>query len=189
MAAVGGTTTCTHSNAKDEQLNLRKTGRLAIAGFALVAALGMTACGSDDKDSKPAAKTSTSASASAGTSANASANQPPVPTADELNAQLQRALDPSVPNEEKLDGVQGADADPELPNRLAEAAKGANITVQVTDVAAFGDSVNAKAKVVLNGQENLVDVPFVAEDGKWKIQKAWACTMLTNLGQQSVACS
>ncbi|WP_433679511.1 hypothetical protein [Nocardia sp. CA-119907] len=167
-------------------MKLRKTGRIAIAALAVVAALGMTAC-SDDKDSKPAAKTSTSAKASASASANT--NLPPVPTAAELNTQLQRALDPSVPNSEKLDGVQGAQADPELPNRLAEAAKSANITVTVTDVTSFGDSVNAKAKVVLNGQENVVDVPFVAEDGKWKIQKAWACTMLTNLGQQSTACS
>ncbi|WP_433716440.1 hypothetical protein ACQP2U_12105 [Nocardia sp. CA-084685] len=167
-------------------MKLRKTGRIAIAGLAVVAALGMTAC-SDDKDSKPAAKTSTSAKASAGASSNT--NLPPTPTPAELNAQLQRALDPSVPNSEKLDGVQGAQADPELPNRLAEAAKNANVTITVTDVTTFGDSVNAKAKVVLNGQENIVDVPFVAEDGKWKIQKAWACTMLTNLGQQSVACS
>ncbi|WP_330253801.1 hypothetical protein OG874_04150 [Nocardia sp. NBC_00565] len=167
-------------------MKLRKTGRIAIAGLAVVAALGMTAC-SDDKDSKPAAKTSTSAKASASASANT--NLPPTPTPAELNAQLQRALDPSVPNSEKLDGVQGAQADPELPNRLAEAAKSANISVEVTDVTTFGDSLNAKAKVVLNGQENIVDVPFVAEDGKWKIQKAWACTMLTNLGQQSVACS
>ncbi|WP_433209009.1 hypothetical protein ACQP1G_32340 [Nocardia sp. CA-107356] len=167
-------------------MKLRKTGRIAIAALAVVAALGMTAC-SDDKDSKPAAKTSTSAKASASASTNT--NLPPTPTSAELNAQLQRALDPSVPNSEKLDGVQGAQADPELPNRLAEAAKGANITITVTDVNTFGDSVNAKAKVVLNGQENVIDVPFVAEDGKWKIQKAWACTMLTNLGQQSAACS
>ncbi|MEU0506870.1 hypothetical protein [Nocardia sp. NPDC005998] len=167
-------------------MKLRKTGRIAIAALAVVAALGMTAC-SDDKDSKPAAKTSTSVKASASASANT--NLPPVPSAAELNTQLQRALDPSVPNSEKLDGVQGAQADPELPNRLAEAAKSANITVTVTDVTSFGDSVNAKAKVVLNGQENVVDVPFVAEDGKWKIQKAWACSMLTNLGQQSAACS
>ncbi|MFE9326775.1 hypothetical protein ACIHDR_33810 [Nocardia sp. NPDC052278] len=166
-------------------MKLRKTGRIAIAALAVVAALGMTAC-SDDKDSKPAAKTSTSAKASPGASAT---NLPPVPSVAELNTQLQRALDPSIPNSEKLDGVQGAEADPELPNRLAEAAKGANVTITVTDVTSFGDSVNAKAKVLLNGQENMIDVPFVAENGKWKIQKAWACTMLTNLGQQSVACS
>ncbi|WP_433578992.1 hypothetical protein [Nocardia brasiliensis] len=175
--------TRTYSNAKDEQLKLRKTGRIAIAGLAVVAALGMTAC-SDDKDSKPAAKTSTSAKASA----TASANLPPVPTVAELNTALARALDPAVPAAEKLDGVQGAEADPTLPDRLSQAAKGADVKIEVTDVTAFGDSVNAKAKFNVNGQENIVDVPFVADNGKWKIQKSWACAMLTNLGQQSVAC-
>ncbi|PXX62338.1 hypothetical protein DFR70_107206 [Nocardia tenerifensis] len=177
--------TRTYSNAKDEQLKLRKTGRIAIAGLAVVAALGMTACGSDDKDSKPAAKTSTSAKASS--SAN-TANLPPVPTVAELNTALGRALDPSVPAAEKLDGVQGAEADPTLPDRLSQAAQGADVKIEVTDVSSFGDSVNAKAKFVVNGQENIVDVPFVADNGKWKIQKSWACAMLTNLGQTSTAC-
>ncbi|MEU7216304.1 hypothetical protein [Nocardia iowensis] len=177
--------TRTYSNAKDEQLKLRKTGRIAIAGLAIVAALGMTACG-DDKDSKPAAKTTTSAAASASASA---ANLPPVPTVAELNTALARALDPAVPAAEKLDGVQGAEADPTLPDRLSQAAKGADVKIEVTDVTSFGDSVNAKAKFVVNGQENIVDVPFVADNGKWKIQKSWACAMLTNLGQTSTACS
>ncbi|MGQ4599841.1 hypothetical protein [Nocardia sp. R6R-6] len=166
-------------------MKLGKTGRIAIAGLAIVAALGMTACGNDDKDSKPAAKTSTSAKASA----NASANLPPVPTASELNTALARALDPTVPGSEKLDNVQGVEADPTLPDRLSQAASGADVKIEVTDVTSFGDSVNAKAKFILNGQENIVDVPFVADNGKWKIQKAWVCTMLTNLGQQSPACA
>ncbi|MFG1798008.1 hypothetical protein [Nocardia sp. NPDC049149] len=176
--------TWTYSNAKDEQLKLRKTGRIAIAGLAIVAALGMTAC-SDDKDSKPAAKTSTSAKASATNNA----NLPPVPTVAQLNEALTKALDPSVPAAEKLDNVQGAEADPTLPSRLADAAKGADVKITVTDVTQFGDSVNAKAKFTVNGQENPVDVPFVVDNGKWKIQKSWACAMLTNLGQQSTACS
>jgi hypothetical protein len=167
-------------------LKLRKTGRIAIAGLAIAATLSMTACGSDNKkDTATPTRTTTSAKASA----SASANLPPVPTVADLNAALQKALDPSIPSSEKLDMVQGAQADPELPNRLAEAAKGANIQVAVTDVTSFGDSVNAKANFTINGQTNVVDVPFVAEDGKWKVQKSWACTMLTNLGQQSVACA
>ncbi|MEV0333901.1 hypothetical protein AB0H56_14170, partial [Nocardia sp. NPDC050717] len=84
-----------------------KTGRVAIAGLAVVAALGLSAC-SDDKGDKPAAKTTTSAK----TSAAAAANLPPVPTVDELNQQLTTALDPSVPNDQKLDFVQGGEADP-----------------------------------------------------------------------------
>jgi len=179
MCWAASVTTRTYSNAKDEQLKLRTTGRIAIAGLAVVASLGLTACGGDDSgnDAKPT-KTTTSA-----------ANTPAVPTAAELNTQLQRALDPAVPNSEKLEMVQGIEADPELPSRLAQAYKDTGATVEVTDVTAFGDTLNAKAKIVLNGQENIADVPFVAEDGKWKVQKAWACTMLTNLGQQSVACA
>ncbi|MBF6071518.1 hypothetical protein [Nocardia farcinica] len=185
MCWAASVKTRTYSNAKDEQLKLRTTGRIAIAGLAVVASLGLTACGGDDSgnDAKP---TKTTTSAAATTTA---ANTPAVPTAAELNTQLQRALDPAVPNSEKLEMVQGIEADPELPSRLAQAYKDTGATVEVTDVTAFGDTLNAKAKIVLNGQENIADVPFVAEDGKWKVQKAWACTMLTNLGQQSVACA
>lgn len=165
-------------------MKLRTTGRVAIAGLAVVAALGLSAC-SDDKDTTTATKTTTSVK----TSAPSAANLPAVPTVAELNSQLTMALDPSIPNSEKLDFVQGAQSDPELPNRLAQAAKDANVQVQVTEVTSFGDSVNAKANFTLNGQTNVVDVPFVAEDGKWKVQKSWACTMLTNLGQQSTACA
>ncbi|WP_431954454.1 hypothetical protein [Nocardia lijiangensis] len=163
---------------------LRKTGRVAIAGLAVAAALSLTACGSDDKsqDATPA-RTTTSAKA------NAAANLPPVPSVPELNTQLQRALDPAVPNQEKLAMIQGAEADPELPSRLAQAYQQTGASVTVTEVTAFGDTINAKAKIVLNGQENIADVPFVAENGTWKVQKAWACGMLTNLGQQSAACA
>ncbi|WP_431970960.1 hypothetical protein [Nocardia sp. bgisy134] len=165
-------------------MKLRKTGRVAIAGLAVAAALSMTACGSDDKseDAKPV-RTTTSAKASA------AANVPPVPSVEQLNTQLQRALDPAVPNQEKLAMIQGAEADPELPGRLAEAYGQTGASVVVTEVTAFGDTINAKAKIVLNGQENIADVPFVAENGTWKVQKAWACGMLTNLGQQSAACA
>ena len=149
----------------------------------MVAALGLSAC-SDDKGDKPAAKTTTSASAAA----SATAELPPVPTVEQLNEQLTTALDPSIPNDQKLDFVQGIEADPELPNRLAEAASQAAVQVQVTEVTSFGESVTAKANFTVNGQTNVVDVPFVAEDGKWKVQKSWACTMLTNLGQTSPAC-
>ncbi|WP_067848081.1 hypothetical protein [Nocardia lijiangensis] len=165
-------------------MKLRTTGRIAIAGLAIVATLGMTACGGDDSSDTPKpAKTTTSAKATA------AANLPAVPTVAELNAQLQKALDPAVPTSEKLDMVQGAEADPELPGRLAEAYKATGASVTVTEVTAFGDTINAKATIVLNGQENIADVPFVAEDGKWKVQKAWTCQMLTALGQQSTACA
>ncbi|MFD6159396.1 hypothetical protein ACFWF7_28610 [Nocardia sp. NPDC060256] len=163
-------------------MKLRKTGRIAIAGLAVVAALGLTACGSDDKKDPP--KTS-----SVTTSATANPNQPAPPTVDELNALLQKALDPSVPSAQKLDLVQGIEADPELPNRLAEEYKKAGAQVTITGVTAFGDSVSAQGKFTINGSENMVDVPFVLDGGKWKVQKTWACGALTNLNLQSPACT
>ncbi|MFR9753116.1 hypothetical protein ACL02S_19055 [Nocardia sp. 004] len=165
-------------------MKLRKTGRIAIAGLAMVAALGMTACSSDDTDNESAATTSTSVKA-----ATTTVELPPTPTVAELNADLARALDPSVPASEKLDKVQGAEVDPELPDRLAKAAAGSDVKIVVTDVVPFGDSVTAKATFIVNGQENVVDVPFVVDNGKWKIQQLWACNMLTQLGEQSPACS
>ncbi|WP_199856797.1 hypothetical protein [Nocardia suismassiliense] len=163
-------------------MNLRKTGRMAIAGLAVVAALGLTACGSDDKKDPPQPSRTT-------TSAAANANQPAPPTVAELNALLQKALDPAVPSAEKLDLVQGIEADPDLPNRLAKAYKDANAKSEITGVTAFGDSVSAQGKLTINGAENPIDVPFVLDNGKWKVQKGWACNALTALNLQSPACS
>ncbi|MGQ4597762.1 hypothetical protein [Nocardia sp. R6R-6] len=159
-------------------MKLRKTGRIAFAGLAVAAALSLAACGSDDTSGSRTPTRTTSASATA----------PAPPTVDELNALLQRALDPAVPSDEKLELVQGIEADPSLPNRLAEAFRQANATVVVTGVTAFGDSVTAQAEFTVNGQQNQVDVPFVLDAGKWKVQKAWACQALANLNQQSPAC-
>ncbi|MFC9895544.1 hypothetical protein ACFVMC_17820 [Nocardia sp. NPDC127579] len=167
-------------------MKLRKTGRIAIAGLALAAALSLTACGSDDKKDASPAKSSTTSAAAVTTRA---ANLPPVPTKEELNAQLQKALDPNVPNAEKLEMVQGAEADPELPSRLAQAAQQAGASAVVTGVSEFGDTISAKATITFNGQASEADVPFVAEDGKWKVQKQWACNLLQLANIQSVACA
>jgi hypothetical protein len=179
-------TTQPHSNAKDEQLKLRKTGRIAIAGLAVAAALTMTACGGDDKESdKPARSTTTSQSTTADA---ADPNVPPVPTVDELNQQLQRALDPNVPNEEKLQWIQGAEADPNLPTTLTQAYQQSGASIEVVSVTPLGDTISATTNFVINGQTNEVTVPFVAEDGKWKVQQQWACDMLTAASLQSAAC-
>lgn len=174
-------------NAKDEQLKIRKTGRIAIAGLAAVAALTMTACGSDDSASDTKADNSSSQEASS--TADAEAELPPVPSPTDLNTQLQQALDPSVPNEEKLGMVQGAEADPQLPGTLSEAYQQSGATIEVTEVNSFGDTLNAKARFVLGDQENIVDVPFVAEEGKWKVEQTWACNMLAQAQMESPACA
>lgn len=167
-------------------MKLRKTGRIAIAGLAAAAALTLTACGSDDSDSDTAAATSTTAAAE---TTEAEADTPPVPTPADLNTQLQRALDPNVPNEEKLEMVQGAEADPELPSKLSQFYAQSGATIEVTEVQDFGTEIQAKANLTLNGQTSVADVPFVAEDGVWKVQQQWTCTMLANAQIQSPACA
>lgn len=164
-------------------MNLRNASRALIAATAILAALTMTACSSDDGG----ASATTTTTAAATTTANA--DLPPVPSVEELNTQLQTALDPTVPAEQKSEYVQGIEADPAFVNQLADAFNQSGATVVVTDVQDFGDTVQANATLTLNGQPNLVTVPFVPEAGKWKIQKAWACMMLTNLQIQSPSCA
>ncbi|WP_328412194.1 hypothetical protein [Nocardia sp. NBC_00403] len=168
---------------KDEQL--KNTGRIAFACLAIVTALSMTACGSDDKKSD-----ANSTKATTSVKAPAADKLPPTPTAADLNTLLSHALDPNVPNTEKREMVQGAENDPDLPSRLAEAYTQTGAKVEVTEVAApVGDTLNAKAKLTVNGQENIADVPFVAENGRWKVQKQWACQTLSLANIQSSACA
>ncbi|AYF76721.1 hypothetical protein D7D52_26170 [Nocardia yunnanensis] len=164
----------------------QKIGRLAIAGLAVVTALGVSACGSGDKPGTKPAKTSSSKATAA-----AQATYPPAPTAADLNTELQTVVNPDIPNEQKLDYMQGIAADPTLPNRLAEFYKQSNATVTVTGVTDLGNgTLTADAEAAISGgQPQKAVVPFVVEDGKWKVQKDWICNMLSLGNQTSPACS
>ncbi|MVU77670.1 hypothetical protein GPX89_10505 [Nocardia sp. ET3-3] len=165
----------------------QKIGRVAIASLAVVSALGLSACGSGDKPgaAKPS-KTTTSKTVAA-----QSNNYPPVPTAADLNAKFQVGVDPNTPNEQKLEFFQGVSADPTLPQRLTDFYKQSNATVTVTNVTDLGNgTLTADAEFALSGgQPQKAVVPFVAEDGKWKVQKDWICQMLSLGNQTSPACS
>ncbi len=113
---------------------------------------------------------------------------PAVPTVADLNTELQRALDPSVPVAEKADYIQGTEADPELVNRLADAYKQTGAQIEITGVQNLGDTLQATGNFTANGQTNPGTVPFVADGGKWKIEKAWACNALQLANIQSAAC-
>lgn len=174
-----------HSNPKDQQLKLPQSGRIAVAALAAVTALGLSACGSGDKKetTKPA-KSSTSKIAAA-------QSYPPAPTAADLNSAMQKVLDPSVPDSEKLDLMQGMQADPSLPSRIIEAYKQNNASITVTNVTDLGNgTLTADAQAAINGgAAQQAVVPFVAEDGKWKVQKDWICNILSLGNQTSPACS
>lgn len=166
------------------------TGRIAVAAVAVVAALGMSACGDGDKHEGHKVTTSQAAP----TSAEAAGDTPPVPTVADLNSELAQALDPAVPAADKAqwleDGDEALAKDPEMMQKLTDAYQQNNATINVTDVAYLGgDTLTAKVDFAVNGgAPTKADVPFVAQDGQWRLQKSWACAGLKNLGQQSPAC-
>nr|WP_246598516.1 hypothetical protein [Nocardia tengchongensis] len=72
-------------------MKLQKTGRIAVAALAVVTVLGLSACGSGDKkETKPTKATTSKVTGAQG-------NYPPAPSAADLNAELQKALDPNIP--------------------------------------------------------------------------------------------
>lgn len=165
------------------QLNLRYTGRAVLAGLAVAAALTMTACSSNDDSS-----TTHHASSAAATT---TAPQAPLPSVAQLNAEVQKALDPSTPLAEKNSYFQGVTADPELATKLQKQYAASNIKIQVIGVdGRGGDNAMATAQLTVNGkqQDQPAQVAIVYEDGKWKIAKAFVCQGLSMAGESSAAC-
>jgi hypothetical protein len=170
---------------KGTKLKLRNSGRVLVGTMAIAATLTMTACSSGGDE--PAATTTTAAATTSATAP--TGDLPPVPTAADLNAELQRGLDPNVPVSEKVGLVQGAEADPDLITKVADAARANNATVTVNDVTDLGDgTLSANGTITVNGQANPLQVSFVAEDGVWKLSNANACQIVSLAQITSPAC-
>lgn len=128
------------------------------------------------------------------TAVTTAADQPPVPLPSpaDLNAGFQLAFDPDTPATLKTGAVQGADADPALIDKLAQASQANGITLTIVTVEYQGDAtLQAGADMTLDGKpvQGPTLIPFVAEDGRWKLQLAWACQMLANTQTTSPACT
>ncbi|MQY25542.1 hypothetical protein NRB56_10990 [Nocardia sp. RB56] len=178
---------------KGRALKLQRTGRVAVATLAVAAALGMSACGSGDKHSD-SSSTSSKASTSANAAVAPTSALPPVPTAAQLNQELSEALDPNVPADQKVqyleDGQDALAKDPDMLKKLTDAYQQNNAHIEVTDVTSLGDTLTATVSFsVGGGAPQPAQVPFIAQDGKWKLQKSWACAGLQNLGATSPACT
>ncbi|MBY6411339.1 hypothetical protein HQ346_08495 [Rhodococcus sp. BP-252] len=170
-------------------MKLRNTRRALVAGVAIAATLTMTACSSGDDEGGNDATTSASVASTTATT-EAQSDYPPVPTAEELNQELARGLDPAVPVEEKAQLIQGAEADPELINQVAAAAVQNGAEIVITSVDDLGDgTLNAGATLTIGGQANPGNFTFVAEDGVWKLSKENACSFVQLAQLTSPACA
>jgi hypothetical protein len=166
-------------------LNLRNTGRLVVAGLAIASALTITAC-SDNSDNSTATTHAAASSTSGGPAA-------PTVSADTINSELQKVLDPNTPFTEKVTYLQGMDADHDLANKLQKLWSQNNLKINITNVTATGgDTAQATGTMTINGKatdpsQNPV-VPLVYEDGKWKVAKEFVCRALAMGQVQSSAC-
>jgi hypothetical protein len=158
--------------------------RLLCAVIAFVAVcLAASGCAADDDLQPVAASTSM-----------VTAMTPPIPllTPSDVNAAILVGFDPNAAVEQQNDWVQGSELDSELGERLAEVAADNRVRVNVTAVRYVGDGVmDAIADVTVNGKpaQGQVTIPFVADGGRWKLQKTWACQMLASAQLTSPACS
>ncbi|MGX1805096.1 hypothetical protein ACWIGI_05225 [Nocardia sp. NPDC055321] len=159
--------------------------RALVAAAVLCAVTGtLSACGDSGDSTAPVSRSS----------AAPVTDQPPIPLPGvaDLNVGLTLALDPNSPRAQAVDVVQGSDVDPELVTKMAQAGVSNGVQITVTGVRYAGNGImEATAKLSLNGKpvEGDAIIPFVAENGRWKLQLAWACQMLTNTGATSPACT
>ncbi len=116
---------------------------------------------------------------------------PAVPSSEELTALLTRMIDPTVPDAEKVPDIQGIEDDPGLPNRIAESPRrnGTRIGITITSARLAPPGMLAEGTFTIDTiPPQPIIVNFVAEDGRWKIEKAWACQMAYTFMVQSTTC-
>ena len=114
---------------------------------------------------------------------------PAAPTTEQLTSMMYRALDPNVPLSDKIPYVQGAEGDPELLNRLGKKAKESHFSAKILNIADNCNGTAAAATLATFGEKtNAVEVPLVAEDGGWKLNKEWMCGLMNDYQLTSNIC-
>jgi hypothetical protein len=161
----------------------------AVAGCG-VAVLLLAGCGSTHKADPSGSPTSSSTAAAAAAGAcPANGQYPASPTVSLLQGMLRQGLDPNVPAADKVALVQGTEADPDLFNRMGAALRKADFASVIHDVADYcNGTANADATLTIYGQSTDSQVPLVAENGRWKLDKTWACGLAKSLQQTSPVC-
>jgi hypothetical protein len=166
----------------------RRPARLGFAAMILAGtAATLLACGSEETASGAAAQPEQHSRPGNCISGGA---YPDSPTIDQLNLLLRKGLDPNVPSAEKIPLVQGLAGDPDLLTRAGSALQGAGFTSDIHDVTDYcNGTANADATLTISGQVTEAQVPLVAEEGVWKLDKNWACGLVASLQQTSPICA
>lgn len=159
-------------------VGLRSVRCLAVV-TAVAAGLSLAACSSDDsKDEKSSSSAPTTQVAA-------------LPSAAELNDILNRAVDPALPIEQKVDTVQGGEQATELFDIMTRSKEESGASLQVMDPVLPGilpDSINAPVNLTVPDRDPMLvnGVEFVKENGVWKLERKWACTLVQNVAPDNV---
>ncbi|MDH6678775.1 ABC-type transporter MlaC component [Rhodococcus sp. LBL1] len=155
-----------------------------VAAGVLVAALGMTACSSDDSSDKA---DSTSAASSATTSATTSAAAAAAaPSADVLEKQLTIFFDPAAPVAEKTTVIENGDQRTATVEQFNGVLAGYPLTAKVTEVKSENGTVTAVTQIAGPHGGAPVPVAFTQVNGQWVISDASTCELF---GMGRVSCS
>ena len=101
----------------------------------------------------------------------------PEPTLQQLQALLDRALDPKVPTKDKLDTVEDGEKSPELFEKITQAKQESNATIKLS-----GQIIPTDPTTPPQGSE----VKFIYDKKKWKISKSYMCNTISLLMPDSV---
>ena len=119
-----------------------------------------------------------------GTGAATAAPQPPTPTSEQLQAQLQKVLDRGVSDEERAGELQGGMAAVPTANNIAGVIDTyrSMMSWQVQNATLNGDQVDAQLAVTIPifGTKTH-QIYWVNQDGAWKLSNPSACVIATQV--------
>ncbi|NLE82679.1 MAG: hypothetical protein GX610_24515 [Rhodococcus sp.] len=160
---------------KGSALIIRKS---AIAAGAIVVALGMSACSSDE--SSDAADTSSAASTSESANEHESEHGDlAAPSADELRATLDALADPQTPVDEKVTLVEKGDERRPNIETMTNAMEHYQVGFEVTNVRLDGTTATADVAVTSpHGAAGATPWTWEHVDGTWKVSDESTCGLL-----------
>ncbi|ONM47917.1 hypothetical protein [Nocardia donostiensis] len=171
-------------------------GRAASAAVFAVAVCAAAACGTGVDDAAvDAARSSANAALSASAAATSSSVAArTIPTAEELDTQIKRALDPALPDSERTalieDGEAFREAIPDMYRALQDHPRAVyGVTDPVFDN--HDGTLTATLRLDKDGTGTAVRttvVHFVHLDGRWKLSRTDLCGILRSADYRTAAC-
>ncbi len=162
-------------------------GRALIAPVAILVGVACGACGGEDSQARSSAPSAVAAPVTEAPSSTPDR----APSTQQLEEMLDRAVDPRVPLEQKLQLVQGATpADAPLFDELVALRRdNPDVSWHISrPVLEQPGLAKAQFSVLMGGTNQLAYATLAFDDGRWKLQRSYACQMIVQVGRDSPSC-